>query len=155
MEDIGAAVERILSNPEFARAVRDLGGGDGGDLMSRLPEVMAALGPVLDQVRSPDGNGDEAQAGNPPTAGNDGETEDGGPARDRTEEGPVPAVIGKKPFGRSFRRSEAERLFLALKPYLGDRRRGIVDRCMTVMRMGELLKAAGGPDSPEGGRSGS
>ena len=47
MEDLGAAVERIMADPAFSKMVKELGGGDGGDLMEKLPRVMETLGPML------------------------------------------------------------------------------------------------------------
>lgn len=146
MEDIAAAAERILSNPEFARVVREMGGGDGGDLMSRLPDVMATLGPLLNSVRASgedlgSGSGTETDGPGP------GRTEEEDPAvssREKDgESGPMPAVIGKKPF----RKTDAERLFLALRPYLGERRQIMLDRCVSVMQMSDLLKAVGAAGS--------
>ena len=140
MEDIAAAAERILSNPEFARMVREMGGGDGGDLMSRLPDVMAALGPVLNSVRA---SGEEPGSGTETDGPEPGRKEGGDPTVSSPEKdgesGPMPAVIGKKPF----RKTDAERLFLALRPYLGERRKTMLDRCVSVMQMSDLLKAVG------------
>ena len=128
-EDIGAAVERILKDPAFSNLVRELGGGDGTDLMGRLPEVMKTLGPIL---------GSGGGGADPGETKPDGPKPDPPPAEQSAA--PVPVeVIGKKPFSRG----NAEKLFLALRPYLGDRRRTMVDRCVSVMQMTELMKAAG------------
>ena len=132
-EDIGAAVERIMRDPAFAGLVKELGGGDSADLMSRLPEVMKTIGPIL---------GAAGETGAEQEREERKETEaspDPAPVKPETA-APVPVeVLGKKPFSRS----NAEKLFLALKPYLGNRRRDMVDRCVSVMQMSELLKAAG------------
>lgn len=133
MEDIGAAVERILADPEFARMVKEMGGGERGDLMAKLPEVMETLGPIFG------GLGRTGEEGDPP-AGADSQ---------------AVAPAGRDPGRTPYNRSNAEKLFLALRPYLGERRRGLVDRCVSVMKMGELLKAVGTiPESAEAGRGG-
>ena len=143
MEDIGAAVERIMADPEFARMVKELG-GDGGDLMEKLPGVMETLGPILGGA----GRGADSQNGgkNP--------DESSGAA-----EKPVPHPLAPSNGGTErYNRTNAERLFLALRPYLGERRRGLVDRCVSVMKMGEILKAVGmtpgSGGSADAGRSG-
>lgn len=126
MEDLGAAVERIMADPAFSRMVKELGGGDSGDLMEKLPQVMETLGPIL--------GGDNAdKTADPPPEKKE---------EDRKAENPLPqisAVVGKRPYSRT----NAEKLFIALRPYLGDRRREMVDRCVQVMQMGDLLRAAG------------
>ena len=75
-----------------------------------------------------------------------------------SEEGEKPASGSLAPAaGRAerYNRTNAERLFLALRPYLGERRRGLVDRCVSVMKMGELLKAVGmNPGQGESGEAG-
>ena len=138
MEDLGAAVERIMADPAFSRMVKELGGGDGGDLMEKLPKVMETLGPMLGG-----GNGGEAAPSSPGSSGT--RTAPSEPAESGAE--PEPAMpaegIMSKAGGRPYNRSDAEKLFLALKPYLGERRRELADRCVSLMQMGELMKAAG------------
>ena len=137
-EDIGAAVERIMRDPAFAGLVKELGGGESADLMSRLPEVMKTIGPILGAV---------GEKGPAQEAADTEASPDPAPAKQETA-APVPVeVLGKKPFSKS----NAEKLFLALKPYLGNRRRDMVDRCVSVMRMSELMKAAGIAGTVSGG----
>ena len=139
MDDLGAAVERIMADPAFSKMVKELGGGDGVDLMEKLPRVMETLGPLLG------GSGGES-AGKKDTGGESTVPETMQASSEGTGEtvrtdiyGSIPALIGRKPYNRS----DAEKLFLALKPYLGQRRRELADRCVSLMQMGELLKAAG------------
>ena len=138
MEDIGAAVERILADPEFGRMVKELGGGESGDLTAKLPEVMETLGPIFGGV------------------GKTGEERD--PAKEAELQSAAPSSEGRGAGRVPYNRSNAEKLFLALRPYLGERRRGLVDRCVSVMKMGEILKAVGmtpgASGSAEAGRSG-
>ena len=52
MPDISGMIEKIMQNPEFAGMVKELRGDGGtgdvqGDIMSKLPEVMAMLSPML------------------------------------------------------------------------------------------------------------
>jgi hypothetical protein len=118
-EDIGSMVEKIIGNPEFQTLVGELRGSSSGEqpdadaLMSRLPEVMARLSPLLSSAESaPDHTKPPADA---------------------------PVVSGGK-----FNRKNAERLLAALKPYLRASRCGIIDKCMSVMQIGDLIGAAGG-----------
>ena len=129
MEDLAAAVERIMADPAFGKMVKELGGGDMGDLRERVPQVMETLGPLLGGM---DGKKDEGEGAAPEPAQR--ETSDDGADHVKPTVLTVP---------KSWDRTNAERLFLALKPYLGDRRRDLVDRCLSVMRMGALLKASG------------
>ncbi len=147
MEDVGAAVEKILRNPDFARLVKDLGGTDNEDLVNRLPEVMETLGPLLGGSAGTESKGEILPEGDDGEDASEAPVGNGG-----TENGlsPPQTVIGRRPFNRS----DAEKLFLALRPYLGDRRRELVDRCMSVMKMGDLLKAAGLTSPASGRRSG-
>lgn len=142
MEDLGAAVERIMADPAFSKMVKELGGGDGGDLMEKLPRVMETLGPMLGgSVHDGDGGeGPEAASQTGETNPDPGGGEQPAPLTSSPiPNGGTPAMIGRKPWNRS----DAEKLFLALKPYLGERRRDLADRCVSLMHMGELLKAAG------------
>ena len=136
-DDIASMVEKIMQNPEFREIVGELRGSrennpGGDDLMSRLPEVMASLSPLLSSAGSGEAPPDQ---GSPP---NDG--------------GETPVVSGGK-----FNRKNAERLLAALKPYLRASRCGIIDKCMSVMQISELIGAAGGlgaiagPGKPEDG----
>ena len=139
MEDLGAAVERIMTDPAFSRMVKELGGGDGGDLMEKLPKVMETLGPMLGG-----GNGGEAVPSSPGSSGTRAAPAE---SSEPAESGAGPAMpadgILSKAGSRPYNRSDAEKLFLALKPYLGERRRELADRCVSLMQMGELMKAAG------------
>ena len=142
MEDLGAAVERIMADPAFSKMVKELGGGDGGDLMEKLPRVMETLGPMLggsvhegegaEKAESRNDDGGDSKPG--PVGGEQTAPPQTGIAPDG-----IPAAIGR----RAWNRSDAEKLFLALKPYLGERRRDLADRCVSLLQMGELLKAAG------------
>ena len=126
-EDLGAAIEKIMKNPEFAGLVKELRGSDESvertseDLMARLPEVIEQLSPML--------GGLEGDASKEEKTGS-------------AEEAGVPAPIVTKSPG-SFSKSNAERLLRALKPYLGERRRGIIDQCVSVMQLSDLISASG------------
>ena len=124
-DDIASMVEKIMGNPEFREMVKELRGEDAppdGDLMRRLPEVMGALSPILGSV----GSRKEVPPG------------DGNGAGGETEAAPSPVVRG----GR-FNRKNAERLLAALRPYLSDSRCGIIDKCVSVMQITELIDASG------------
>lgn len=141
--DLGTMVEKIIGNPEFQGMVKGLRGegGDAGDLMSRLPELMARLGPLMG------GAGGEADPGSGPDRSAPGPSEPspGAPASDPGE-GPQSESAPPLVRGGRFNRRNAERLLAALRPYLGERRQGIVDKCMSVVQITELIGAAGMTD---------
>ena len=145
MEDLGAAVERIMADPAFSKMVKELGGGDGGDLMEKLPRVMETLGPMLGgSVHDVEKGQQTGESSRPGETGESKPDPGGGEQAAPLTSSPIPnggapAMIGRK----TWNRSDAEKLFLALKPYLGERRRDLADRCVSLMQMGELLKAAG------------
>ncbi len=128
-DDIGSMVEKIIGNPEFRNLVGELrGSGEAPDsdaLMSRLPEVMAAISPLLSSSESVPPSGSEAKP-SPPAD--------------------IPVVSGGK-----FNRKNAERLLTALRPYLRASRCGIIDKCMSVMQITDLIGAAGGLGALTGG----
>ena len=121
-QDIGSIVERIMKDPEFVGLVNELRGTENGevpdpaDISSRLPEMLRGLAPML-------GSGEKKE-------------EDGKKGEEEKE--PVPAPR----FG-SFNRANAERLLAALKPYLGERRREMIARCVSVLQITDLIGAAG------------
>lgn len=141
-DDIASVVEKIMGNPEFQDMVKELRGenaASGGDLMERLPEVMAALSPILASSGTGKESGGTAEM-------NGGEAGDG-----KGDEGPAPVVRG----GRLNRRN-AERLLAALRPYLSAGRCGIIDKCVSVMQITEMIDASGAlgsllPGKAEGG----
>ena len=126
-EDLSAAIEKIMKNPEFVGLVKELRGSDESvertseELMAKLPEVMEQLSPMF--------GGSGGDSPKEEKAESDGSAD-------------VPAPIITKSPG-SFNKSNAERLLRALKPYLSERRCSVIDQCVSVMQLTDLIGASG------------
>ncbi len=122
--DISGVISKLMQNDEFSNMVKELR-GDGGttDIMDKLPGIMAMLSPMI-----------EADLKDEKTA--DGST----------------AVQGKAA-GRESRydKARAARLMSALKPYLSPERCGMIDKCMSVMQIGDVMTVLRGLDAAGGG----
>jgi len=134
--DLAGTVESIMSSPEFAGIINELrGGGDSGttqapplaqeDILSRLPEVMAVLKPLV-------GTGNSAEPSVPPKT-------DPEPEQKPPESKAVSAILPKK-----YDKSRAEKLMAALKPYLSSSRCEIIDKCVSVMQITDVMEALQG-----------
>ena len=135
MPDLTQTVESIMSSPEFAGIINELRGGDTsgsapplaqGEILSRLPEVMAMLKPLI-------GTGNSAESSAPPIK-NEPEPETIPP-----EAKAVAAILPKK-----YDKSRAEKLMAALKPYLSSNRCEIIDKCVSVMQITDVMEALQG-----------
>ncbi|MBO5256834.1 MAG: hypothetical protein J6N32_13195 [Clostridia bacterium] len=135
--DLAGTVESIMSSPEFAGIINELrGGGDSGntqapplaqeDILSRLPEVMAMLKPLV-------GTGASAESSAPPPK------TDPEPETKPPEVKAVSAILPKK-----YDKSRAEKLMAALKPYLSSNRCEIIDKCVSVMQITDVMEALQG-----------
>ena len=51
-----------------------------------------------------------------------------------------------RPSAQKLNKNNAERLLTALKPYLSENRRALVDQCVNVLQIGDLVSALGLPD---------
>ncbi|MBR4206471.1 MAG: hypothetical protein IKQ92_13445 [Clostridia bacterium] len=122
-EDIGSIVEKIMKNPEFVGLVNELRGSDGGTdaAAARLPEMLREFAPML---------ASEPEDGNRKTA-------------EKAAEGDGEETLPASLAGKSFNRENARRLLNALRPYLGERRRGMIDQCVSVLQITDLIGAAG------------
>ena len=130
-DDLGALIGAVAQNPAFMDLVKELRGGQEGadDLMEKLPAAIGGIAPMLGL-----GKPQEREDGAPPR------TEPAAGAEDAQAVPPAPDAVVSD---RRFRQANAERLLAALKPYLGDRRRGMIDQCVSVLRLTDLLGAAG------------
>lgn len=120
--DISGMIAKIIQNPEFADMVKEIRGGDEStdevqkEMMEKLPGVLSMVSPLIG------GNASE------------GETKDRSEG-EKSEEKPAPPKYDK---GR------AEKLMGALKPYLKPERQQIIDKCMSVMQLSDVMGAFGG-----------
>ena len=124
--DLGKLMDSIVKNPDFVRLVGELNGGEVPDLSEKIPQALETVGPLLNSLSSGKTTGEKAEEA-PQVLKNDSRKE------------PETVVTGRKPWNRT----NAERLLLALKPYLGGNRREIVDKCMSVMQMSDLIGTSG------------
>lgn len=118
-EDLTSVLRKIIENPEFAGMVSELRGeGNAADasqeMLSKLPDVMAMVSPMLDS----------------------GEKQEEAPS----EEAAVPMGLKK------YDKTRAEKLMAALKPYLNPTRCSMIDKCLSVMQIGDMMSMFGGID---------
>ncbi len=132
--DIGKAVEQILKNPEFAGIINELRGGNGEnappqvsqtEILSHLPDVLSMLGPLM---------------GNAGTSDATETTEEPGiAAQEAVPASTVPVALPKK-----YDKTRAEKLMSALKPYLNSNRCEIIDKCVSVLQITDVMAALQG-----------
>lgn len=125
-ENIPRMVEQIMKNPEFTGIINELRGGNAPqvsqtEILSRLPDVMAMLKPLVgDSKPSPAGEKSE----DIPKA-----------------EEPVRAVTAVP---KKYDKNRAEKLMAALKPYLSRNRCEIIDKCVSVIQITDIVEALQG-----------
>lgn len=138
--DLTGMVEGIMKNPEFAELLNEIRGNSGNDskkkittdeMLSHLPEVMAMLGPIAGAATADSGDKVNAEKNESETAEN-------------TEGKSVEAasVLAKPP--KKYDKKRAERLMSALKPYLNPGRCEIVDKCLSVMQLTDVVETLQG-----------
>ncbi len=127
-DELSSILSKIVQNPEFAGMVKEMQGGEGGqsaeeisaNMMASLPDMLSKIGPLLggaNQLNAP------------------------------KEEKAVPVSSGKpKGSGGRYDKDNAEKLFRALKPYLSKERCEMLDKCMSVMQISDVMNALGGLD---------
>lgn len=135
-------VEQIMKNPEFTGIVNELRGASGDapaaspvsqtEILSRLPDVMAMLGPLIGENNASSGGKPED------TPVTEAEKESPKPP----EEEPSGAVSAFQP--KKYDRNRAEKLMAALKPYLNPNRCEIIDKCVSVIQITDIVGALQG-----------
>lgn len=124
--DLTKKVNDIMANPEFQALVRELRGGDdmpdAAEVSAKLPEALAAFGPMLSGLMGNTGDGKN------------------GTAEPKSDEKPGKVSGQKSLFGDPGNRN---RLLGALKPYLSPERGVLIDRALSAMQFGEMLGNAG------------
>ena len=121
--DIASMISKIVQNPEFVGMVNDLR-GDGKstaetqkEMLDKLPDVMSMVSPMLGDTRS----------------------------GDRSEDKPTAAPVPPSKSGK-YDKARATKLMQALKPYLSHERAEIIDKCVSVMQITDIVGAVGGLD---------
>lgn len=126
--DLSAMIGKIMQNPEFAGMISEMRGKQESaadvskDMMSHLDEVVKMAGPMLGGI------GEKEQPKPEPA--------------ESSEQGGTKAPF-KMPYSRE-ERVRAEKLMQALKPYLNKSRCEIIDKCMSVMQLGDVVGALQG-----------
>lgn len=124
---IAKTVERIMKNPELAGIINELRGGEENapqvsqtEILSHLPEVMSMLKPLVG----------------------------GEPSREQTEtEDKKTESVTVKPDKikpKKYDKGRAEKLMAALKPYLNPNRCEIIDKCVSVIQITDVVEALHG-----------
>ncbi len=126
-EDLSSVIEKIVNNPEFAGMVSEIKGKDSPassedmsrEMMKKLPDVMSMVSGMFGGSK------------------NDGENKKS--ESTQVDAHPVANIIPAK-----YDKSKAERLLRALKPYLSGGRCEIIDRCLSVMQITDVMGAVRG-----------
>jgi len=140
--DFSAVIRNIMANPEFAGMVSELRGENGkksteeitGDMMAQLPQILSAAAPMLASLSVGD-SGDKSPE-TPPVK------EDGEEDRDnriKTEQ--HTEILPKK-----YDKVRAEKLLYAIKPYLNPTRCSIIDKCVSVLQLTDVMGVLQGLD---------
>lgn len=151
--DLSQMIQKIMQNPEFSNMVNELRGEMSGDkqsgtseqqsgvsgqrsndditaeMMSKLPDVMAMVSPLL-------GKSDSSKASDKPHDNSENHLEKGTKGHDKYD------------------KARAEKLLYAIKPYLSQTRCEMIDKCVSVMQLGDIMGALGGVEGLLGGKKG-
>ena len=131
---IAQMVEQIMKNPELTGIINELRGGTDGapavsqaEILSHLPDVMAMLKPMTGETSGAVPEITESSAKN------------SGSAAPEENVKAVSAAVPKK-----YDRNRAEKLMAALKPYLNSNRCEIIDKCVSVIQITDIVEALQG-----------
>lgn len=122
-DDISAMISKIVQNPEFASLVNGLRGDQGEKSSDELAHEMEEKIPDAMKMLSQLTGGEKSE-----------ETQSG-------ESKPESTIESKL---KNFDKAKAERLMLALKPYLSPERCAVIDKCMSVMNISDVIGALKG-----------
>lgn len=135
--DISSMISKIIQNPEFAEMVKELRGSDESaaevqkEMMEKLPGVLETVSPLLGGK----GGSDKAEK----------EADSKSERADEAGEGEEKSKAAFKSV-QKYDKGKAEKLMCALKPYLNPERCLIIDRCLSVMQLTDVVGALGGLD---------
>lgn len=138
-EDVSSMIGKIMENPEFQNLVRELKHDQNSDsaekpssddIMKKLPEMLSAFAPLMGSIS---GAGEEKK-----------EEPDGSDKEGKKES----SKEGSNLFGglglKKYDKARAEKLLFALKPYLNHNRCEMIDRCVSVMQITDIMGAIEG-----------
>ena len=136
---IAQAVEQIMKNPELTGIINELRGGSGNappvsqtEILSHLPDVMAMLKPFAGTSDT-----DPAVTAKTQVAAEENRIEEHGKAEKNGK-----AVSSVQP--NKYDKDRAEKLMAALKPYLSRNRCEIIDKCVSVIQITDIVEALRG-----------
>ena len=138
--DISAIISKIIQNPEFAGMVKEFRGTDENvsdvqkEMMEKLPGVLETVSPFLSGKNGTDKSEKEEKS----QSSQSEHSEESG-------EGDEKAKAAFKSV-QKYDKGKAEKLMCALKPYLNPERCLIIDRCLSVMQLTDVVGALGGID---------
>lgn len=129
--DIASIISKIVENPEFAGMVNEIKGKSGGetstdDIMASLPQIMSMVSPMLDSSKP-----HEERA---PVV----EEKHANPSNNERAVSALASKAGK------YDKARATKLMQALKPYLTHERAEIIDKCVSVMQISDIVGSLGG-----------
>ncbi len=114
--DLSEMLKKIIENPEFAGMVSELRGD--GDTEAASREMLEKLPGVMEMVKP------MLDAGG-------------------SEKNEAKAI---SPVPKKYDKARAEKLMAALKPYLSKNRCDIIDKCVSVLQIGDVMNVLGGFD---------
>lgn len=133
---IAQMVEQIMKNPELTGIINELRGGTEGapavsqaEILSHLPDVMAMLKPMTGEASGAVPEIAEPSAQSSETAA------------------PQENVKAVSAVPKKYDRNRAEKLMAALKPYLNETRCDIIDKCVSVLQITDIVGAMQGLDA--------
>ena len=127
--DISGIISKLMQNDEFSAMVKELRGKDnnstdGADIMDKLPGIMAMLSPMMGNIN------------------NDGQKESGNISGNSEAVQPKKSLRG----GGRFDKGRATKLMSAIKLYLSAERCTMIDKCMSVIQIGDIMSVLSGLD---------
>ncbi len=137
--DISSIITKIIQNPEFAEMVSGMkGDGESArdvqrEMLENLPGVLNMVSPLVGG-KSGENNSDSEKSGD---SGSSDSNKD--EAKETMKKMNSPAKISGK-----YDKGKAEKLMYALKPYLSPERCRIIDRCVSLMQLTDVVEAFGG-----------
>ncbi len=127
-DDLSAIIGKIVQNPEFAEMVSSIKGDSKpnnsenitNEMMSKLPDVLAMVSPMLEGKN---------------------ENNIGDSDRDKSD---ISHASDKSAPLNKYDKGKAERLLKSLKPYLRSERCEIIDKCVSMMQITDVMGALQG-----------
>ena len=138
--DLTAMIQKIVQDPSFAGMVSELredsssasSGEISSEMMEKLPDVLSMLSPML-------GSQDDA-----PQEKEENKKEEHGETRENTVQEKRKGMRIEQILPKKYDKNKAEKLLHALKPYLSPSRCAIIDQCMSVMQLTDVMQALQG-----------